>query len=392
MRVMSTFSGISAATVAWKPLGWEMVAYAEPAIFQAHVLHHRCGAGRPRYLPDGPAFDAKKYRDIPAEGTPNYGDITQITDEDLASLGPIDLLEGGPPCQAFSLAGLRLGLNDDRGNLSLAFVRLALRMRKINGLKYVLIENVRGILSHPHNPLGTIMGAFSGDAVPLVSPGKRWPDAGHVLGPDVEIAWRVLDSQHLGVAQRRARVYALVNLDPRSGVDPGEVLFEPEREGGRAGAGRETGQEHSGRPQAGARELTGADIRPFQQAGRTSAQEGSGLGEPGAPMYTLTADSPHGVLYPPLIGTLMSTSGASKQIDIEHVPVVVDTDGRHVVRRLMPVECERLQAFPDNWTLVPVRGRPAADAPRYRAIGNSITTKALSFVGSRLEAAIRDAA
>lgn len=143
MRVLSTFSGISAASVAWEPLGYEFVGYCEPAAFQCHVLAERCDATAPKYLPSGKDFAPKKYTMITEGSVINFGDITAITDADLRALGPIDVLEGGSPCQSFSVAGLRRGLDDDRGNLTLAFAKLALRMREINGLRFVIWENVR---------------------------------------------------------------------------------------------------------------------------------------------------------------------------------------------------------------------------------------------------------
>ncbi|OCP21028.1 MULTISPECIES: DNA cytosine methyltransferase [unclassified Ensifer] len=127
MRVLSTFSGISAASVVWKPLGYEFAAYCEPSAFQCHVLNQRLDASAPKYLPTGKDFHPRQYASITEGSVINYRDVTQITDDDLRALGPIDVLEGGNPCQAFSISGLRRGLNDDRGNLALA--RLALRMR-----------------------------------------------------------------------------------------------------------------------------------------------------------------------------------------------------------------------------------------------------------------------
>nr|WP_316654834.1 DNA cytosine methyltransferase [uncultured Gellertiella sp.] len=111
LRVFSTFSGISAATAAWSPLGMEMVGYCEPSAFPAHVLAARCKATAPKYLPDGPDFDRKKYRGIAGGSVPNFGDILQLTDDDLRSLGRVDVLEGGSPCQAFSISGLRKGVD-----------------------------------------------------------------------------------------------------------------------------------------------------------------------------------------------------------------------------------------------------------------------------------------
>jgi DNA (cytosine-5)-methyltransferase 1 len=483
---MSTFSGISAASVAWKPLGWEFVAYAEPASFQAHVLNQRCGAGRPRYLPEGSDFKPKGYADIPEEGVVNFGDISQITDADLEALGPVDILEGSPPCQAFSVAGLRGGLDDERGNLSLTYVQLAQRMRRINGIKYVTLENVVGMLNEKSNPFGCILAGFAGESVPLVAPGNRWTNAGHVDGQEARIAWRVLDAQFFGVAQRRRRVFVVVSFDPA--VDPGEILFERHGEAGRSEARVEARQEGSGSAAAGAGELTALLNRqydpvmdprtahtlvatdykdppavvypcyPWQMSGGSGGVPGvgSGIGDPSDPMYTLMSSArqhgviyalqspgaqpnangfghteegpmytldtttPHGVVHPEIIptllasgvgcdrmggmggnetefvivhpdtiGTLMTTAGASKNIDVEHLPVMKSKTG-YVARRLMPVECERLQGFPDFWTDIIVKGKPAADAPRYRGLGNSVAVPVLRWIGRRLQVASKD--
>jgi len=146
LRVLSTFSGISAASAAWQPQGFEMIGYCEPAWFPAYVLHQRLGATKPKYLPEGSEFAAKHYAGIDGGRVVNFGDVEQITDEDLLALGRVDVLEGGSPCQSFSVAGLRGGLGDHRGNLAFAFVELAARMRRINGLRFVIWENVLGVL------------------------------------------------------------------------------------------------------------------------------------------------------------------------------------------------------------------------------------------------------
>lgn len=187
MRVLSTFSGISAASCAWKPLGFQFAGYCEPAAFQCHVLNARCDATAPKYLPKHSDFAVKKYKSIVGGSVVNFGDVTQISDDDLRALGPVDVLEGGSPCQAFSISGMRKGLEDDRGRLTFAFADLALRMREINGLRFVVWENVPGVLSDETNGFGHLMAALAGrgrgvDA--LVSPGRSWPNSGHVLADD----------------------------------------------------------------------------------------------------------------------------------------------------------------------------------------------------------------
>ena len=354
LRVLSTFSGISAASCAWKPLGFEMVGYCEPAAYQAHVLNQRLGATAPRYLPKGKDFAPKKYEDIVGGSVPNFGDIEQITDADLRALGRVDLLEGGSPCQSFSVAGLRKGLKDSRGNLALAFAQLALRMREINGLRFVVWENVKGVLSDETNGFGSLLAAMSGSEVALQPPRGGWPSAGHVLVREREedpdectCAWRVLDSQFFGVPQRRDRVFLACSFDPA--VDAGSILFELDGESWNPSARRRSEQGASAGGAGGAREL----------------------------------------IWPPVLGTLNASgagmsrpAGQGNELDF----VIVLSDG--TVRRPTPVECERAQGFEDDWTAVEFLGRPATDMERYRGIGNSMSVPVMEFIGYKLQRAV----
>lgn len=359
MRVLSTFSGISAASVAWKPLGFEFKGYCEPAAFQSHVLNARCDATAPRYLPKHPDFAAKKYASIVGGTVVNFGDICQISDDDLRALGPIDVLEGGSPCQAFSISGLRRGLDDDRGNLTLAFADLALRMREINQLKYVVWENVPGVLSDETNGFGCLMAALTGagrGVHALEPPGRSWPNSGHVLADDEDyvqhttLAWRVFDSQLFGLAQRRARVLLCASFDPA--VDAGSVLFEH--------------QSAAWDP---------ATVGGAKQAASAGGQEGTGE-----------------LVWPPVLGTLNASgagmsrpAGQGNELDF----VLIFADG--TVRRPTPLECERAQGFPDHWTDVAVGKRQALDIERYRGIGNSMSVPVMEFVGYRLLKAVEAA-
>lgn len=194
MKYISVCSGIEAASVAWGPLGWEPVAFAEIEAFPSAVLAHH-------------------YPDVP-----NLGDMTKIDGRQYH--GKVDILVGGTPCQAFSIAGLRKGLEDARGNLTLTFVELADAIQP----PFVLWENVPGVLSSNDNAFGCFLGGLSGTDGPLLPPGGRWTDAGCVFGPRRSIAWRVLDAQYFGVAQRRRRVFVVAC--PRGGADPTEILFE----------------------------------------------------------------------------------------------------------------------------------------------------------------------
>lgn len=358
MRVLSTFSGISAASCAWKPLGFDFRGYCEPAAFQCHVLAARCDATAPRYLPKHKDFAAKKYASISGGSVVNFGDVTAITDDDLRALGRVDVLEGGSPCQAFSISGLRKGLEDDRGNLTLAFADLALRMREINGLKFVIWENVKGVLSDKTNGFGCLLGALAGgrNGDPLVAPGSGWTNAGHVLSrdddgnPDVSICWRTLDSQFFEVPQRRERVFLVASFD--GDVDAGSVFAEQDCEN------RDTASRR----------------RPQQDA---LASRAGSTGE---------------LIWPPVMGTLNASgagmsrpAGQGNELDF----VLIFDDG--TVRRPTPVECERAQGFPDGWTDVRFGKRQAIDIERYRGIGNSMSVPVMEFVGYRLLKAVEAA-
>lgn len=194
MRYLSVCSGIEAATVAWHPLGWEPWAFSEIEAFPSAVLAHH-------------------YPNVP-----NLGDMTKFKEWPDAT---IDLLVGGTPCQSFSVAGLRKGLDDPRGNLALTYLAIAERYRP----RWLVWENVPGVLSSNG---GRDFGAFLGAL------GK--------LG--YGFAYRVLDAQFFGVAQRRRRVFVVANLgDWRAAA---AVLFEPESLRGDPPPRREAGQDLAG--------------------------------------------------------------------------------------------------------------------------------------------------
>lgn len=235
MNILSVCSGIEAASVAFAPLGHRVVGVAEIEPFPCQVLHHRCGAGRPMFMPDPddvvippePSRDApekvkkayaravkeKKERirrikgvaSIPVEGKiPNYGDFTRLIDSPPQN---VDMLVGGTPCQAFSISGKREGLADARGNLTLAFVHLADAL----GVDVpVLWENVPGILNDKTNAFGCLLAGLAGADDPLLPhKGRKWTNAGFISGPRRVVAWVVKDAQYFGLAQRRKRVFVM---------------------------------------------------------------------------------------------------------------------------------------------------------------------------------------
>jgi DNA (cytosine-5)-methyltransferase 1 len=144
--------------------------------------------------------------------------------ERAQKFGPIDVLVGGPPCQAFSVAGTRGSLGDHRGNLSLRWVDIINAIQPV----WAVTENVPGWLSTDDNAFGCFLAELVGADAPLCSPleQRRWPSAGMVAGPRARAAWRVLDAQYFNVAQRRERVFVVSST--RDWADPSQILFEPE--------------------------------------------------------------------------------------------------------------------------------------------------------------------
>lgn len=205
MRFLSICSGIEAASVAFHPLGWQALAFAEIEPFPCSLLAH--------HYP----------------GVPNLGDLTRWREWSPELLAQADVLCGGTPCQAFSVAGLRGSLSDERGNLTLTFCHLydeIDRQRHLCGRPpaVCLWENVPGVLNTDDNAFGHFLAGLAGEDEPLTPPGARWTDAGYVRGPRRAIAWRVLDAQYFGLAQRRERVFVVASADPA--FDPAAVLFE----------------------------------------------------------------------------------------------------------------------------------------------------------------------
>ena len=191
MKYISFCSGIEAASQAWESLGWEPVAFCEIDKFPSRVLAHH-------------------YPNVP-----NLGDFTKVDWSQWSA----DICVGGTPCQAFSVAGLRKSLSDERGNLSLEFIRAVNIIRP----RFVVWENVPGVLSTPDNAFGCFLAGLVGCEEPIVFE-QGWPNAGVVDGPIRRCAWRVLDAQYFGLAQRRRRVFVVASSG--DGPHPAEILFE----------------------------------------------------------------------------------------------------------------------------------------------------------------------
>lgn len=360
MRYLSLFSGIEAASCAWEPMGWTPVAFAEIEPFPCSLLAQRW------------------------PGVPNLGDVRGITRESLEALGPIDVVIGGSPCQDLSVAGKRAGLAGDRSGLFNEQVRIWHDARSVCGTRWMVWENVPGVFSsHGGRDFAAVVGALAGCEFPV--PADGWGSEGVAVGPSGCVAWSVLDAQWFGVAQRRRRVFVVVDAGDWTSRPP--VLLEPE----------------SLRGDHPPRRATAEGI-----AGCVVARTGGGLGT------DLECD---GGLIPEIVPQAMSakwakgTSGPAGDecanlvtvaFDARHSDVIqygeiagpLDTDGQTIgvqsglkVRRLTPTECERLQGFPDGWTAVAHRGKPAADGPRYRALGNSMAVPVIAWIGRQIERA-----
>ncbi|MFN1266835.1 DNA cytosine methyltransferase [Pseudomonas lundensis] len=403
----SVCSGIEAVTVAWQPLGLHPAWFAEIDPFPSAVL-------------------AQHYPHVP-----NLGDMTQLPVAVLrGAVAAPDLLVGGTPCQSFSVAGMRGGLNDPRGALSLKYVELAdaidlVRTRRGQPPTVLVWENVPGVLYDAGNAFGCFLGALAGEDCALQPAGGRWTDAGCVYGPRRAIAWRVLDAQYFGLAQRRRRVFLIASA--RSGFDPAEVLFEcqslrrdtaPSREAwppSPALAATGTGTGHPGRVlnaygggnrsgpidiaaclnARGQRldfevetlvfsENSRAEVRLQNGDGRISGALSTGGGTPGQG-YPCVFSTVHAIQM-----AHTGSHGAVIQCELSHTLEQSATLAVHngfAPRRLMPHECEVLQGLPRGYTRMAWRGRRAKDCPdgpRYKAIGNSMAVPCLGWIGRRL--------
>ena len=429
-------SGIGAPEVAAPWIDWRLASEIEP--FPRDVLQERFGYKLPEEHNQGDPL--------------LWGDMTEVTPELARSRGvPLpDILVAGTPCQAFSIAGLRGGTADARGNLTLKFVETchAIVDARPDGKLAVLWENVPGVLSDKGNAFGCFLGGLVGamDALQPPTDGS-WPSEGMVQGPRARLAWCVLDAQWFGVAQRRRRVFVVVDFG--GACDPAQVLLEPDSLRGDTPPRRETGQGVAGTARAGVEGYHG-DI-----AGTVSAKWSKGSGGPaGDETQNMVAFDASGVS-PPLrsmgnkdshtnggghaaiaiqeraSASDLSTGpqGAGYRTDdcaytlearnnVQSVafsimpmnsgkdykaravevaqplmaggPVCGNQGGDFVVhppsvRRLMPVECERLQGFPDGHTAVTYRNKPASDGPRYKGLGNSMAVPCIKWIVDRMK-------
>ena len=384
IRYGSLCSGIEAASVAWEPLGWQPAWFAEIEPFPCAVLNH--------HWPH----------------VPNHGDMTQLVGKILnGSIEAPDVLVGGTPCQAFSVAGLRGSLDDERGNLTLVLIRILdaidfIRARNGQPPCILVWENVPGVLNTKDNAFGCFLGGLAGENLPLEPAGKKWTNAGAVFGPTREIAWRVLDAQFFGVPQRRRRIFAVASA---RAIRPAEILFERQGQAGDFGAGAETREDP-----AAFIEGSSGTYRQSAGGGTVKASGGAlqggsetlivvhGRQDPCTSDKAFTLDCQHSgntnivCINGNIIGKDPNgTSGGNGMGAIQDgTAYTLTATDRHAVsdglqvRRLTPTECERLQGFPSGHTQIPWRGKPAADCPdslRYKAIGNSMAVPVMRWIG-----------
>ena len=382
MRYLSVCSGIEAATVAWHHMGWQPVAFSDIEPFPSAVLAHH-------------------YPHVP-----NLGDMTKFEEWNLES---VELLVGGTPCQSFSVAGLRKGLADPRGNLMLTFLAIAQRHRP----RWIVWENVPGVLSsNGGRDFGTFLGA-------LGHLGYGW-------------AYRVLDAQFFGVAQRRRRVFVVGYFGDWQ--HPAKVLFESESVCRDTPPSREAGQEVTNCLAEGTGKRPVAQQIHYRKSRRAQSVNDHETWVEDAVSNTLNCfdvgdvRSTDVVAQPvaygidgeqncseELIGTLRSHQsggyeGARVAQPVAFEPGSIARNAGPVgesplaptlrremgdnqpavridmqVRRLTPVECERLQGFPDNYTNIPWRKKPESpDGPRYKALGNSMAVPVMRWIGERI--------
>ena len=326
MNYLSVCSGIEAATVAWHDMGWNPVGFSEIEKFPSQLLAHH-------------------YPNVT-----NYGDMTKFKEWNINE--PVNLLVGGTPCQSFSIAGLRKGLEDPRGNLMLTYLAMADHFKP----KWLLWENVSGVLSsnRGHDFATFLQGLAQ-------------------LG--YGFAYRVLDAQYFGVPQRRRRVFVVGCLgDWRSAA---KVLFESESLCGDITPSREIQQKNANSINQCIEEscaLDGRNVRMFSNENLKT-------------FPTLTATdykSAKSIAFKIRGGC---AGGGKGYLGNEHTAFTLSTNqdqqiyyNTHI-RRLTPVECERLQGFPDNYTNTPT----SSDTVRYKALGNSMAVPVMRWIGNRIQ-------
>jgi DNA (cytosine-5)-methyltransferase 1 len=378
---LSLFSGIEAATTAWDPLGWECVAVSEIEPFPCAVLAHH-------------------YPDVP-----NLGDVTTITEEDIRLLGPIDVVVFGSPCQDLSVAGLRKGFICEstdtltRSGLFFIAMRIVTWARKHCGCRYALWENVPGAFSSSKGRDFAAVVEIMAGLENLPVPPNGWGTEGVAVGTEGLVEWAVLDAQWFGVAQRRRRVFALADFGDWVNRPP--ILLESESLRGDSPPRREAGEVA---PTIPARSLGGGGLgTDFDcDGGVIQTFDFQSSGEYGTANVAATLSARDYKSAKDLAVTHSSAAIAVRTAQTGSNGWGINTDGTAYtldsaqqaiatsmqVRRLTPIECERLQGFPDDFTKIPWRNKPAKscpDGPRYKALGNSMVVPVMAWIGIRID-------
>jgi DNA (cytosine-5)-methyltransferase 1 len=376
MRYLSLFSGIEAASVAWQPLGWTCAGVAEVDRAACRVLAHHY----PRI--------------------PNLGDVNNITEDRIAALGPLDLVVGGSPCQGLSSAGRRAGLEDRRSALFHQLMRIFHAAQRHCGARFLLWENVPGAFSsNAGADFAQVAGAMAGAA--LTVPTDGWSNEGVLLGASGLLEWSVLDARWFALAQRRRRLYALLDTGDWSRRPP--VLLEPEHLRGPAAPRFE---QESGAAAAAARRTPGG-CGP--QGQHELSGEGAAIAVHAHSIGRGDAAGPQGKFYLDDHSAFTADSRSSAQAVAYQSSAA---PGGLQVRRLTPREQEALQGLPPDYTAVVLGTRRAkrvsknypetrwrasgeawdlllCDSDRYRLLGNSFAVPVLNWIGRSLQRALQ---
>ncbi len=491
MRYLSLFSGIEAATQAWQPLGWECVAVSEIEPFPCAVLEHH-------------------YPHVP-----NLGDVTKITEQQIKDLGQIDLIVFGSPCQNLSVAGNRKGFDGEQSSLFYAATEVIKYAKRHCKTRFALWENVPGAFSSNKGADFTEVVKHMAGLDELNTPTNGWGKEGAAVGSNGLLEWSVLDAQWFGLAQRRKRVFAIVDFGEWASRPP--ILLERESLRGDSAPSREARQDFTADVRASTEGKSWYSVdtqqpparlaheiapclaasmykeppsvmqlpsEPYQQVvGALCARDCKGVGnqyvaegklvvekavysfdslasnsmksknphsgcrqvelakcldtsngcpsknqgglavvaiagniigrapknggnhngfdESGA-CYTLTTNDRHAVAYEGCLtpnqsqnNRVYGSGGVSPSLQTGTTSgniTPIFSMPPSVVRRLTPIECERLQGFPDNWTKIPYRNKSADDCPngvRYKALGNSMAVNVMAWIGRSINDAIK---
>lgn len=342
MRYLSLFSGIEAATVAWQPLGFIPAEFSEIDPYPCAVLNHH-------------------YPDVP-----NLGDVKKITEVDIARLGQIDIVVFGSPCTDVSIAGKRKGFIDENGYVTRSglfayAIEIIGWARKHCGTRFALWENVPGIFSsNKGRDFAAVVEQMAGPGDVSI-PKNGWGTEGAAVGDYGMLEWSVLDAQWFGLAQRRKRVFVIVDFGDWASRPP--ILLERYSLRGDIAPSRKKGEGFT------------HDIAPsITKSGRGVSRAGDTRGQD--PVVAFRAFGQDGFtpdnISPPI---LASDGGGAGVPTVNH---------KMLVRRLTERECARLQGFPDDYLDIVFKGKPAAGVNKYKALGNSMAVPVMRYIGEKI--------